>query len=80
MQSPVTWLTRPSSALSPCAHLQAGINGQHVYKGAPPPSQGVYNPVANTWIVPPANPRHIWGNSFAPATLFTRRTPATLRM
>jgi hypothetical protein len=35
-----------------------------------PDTQGVYNPITNAWVVPPANKRILEGLSFAPATLF----------
>ncbi len=44
-----------------------------------PANQGVYNPILNQWVVPPANPRVQAGLTFAPATLFSRPTPATIR-
>lgn len=38
-----------------------------------------YNPINNFWVVPPSNPRIVNGLTFAPATLFCRTTPATIR-
>ncbi len=40
---------------------------------------GVYNPILNHWTVPPSNPRVAAGLAFAPTTMFTRPTPATIR-
>jgi len=48
-----------------------------VRAAAPRRDQGVYNPITNAWVVPPANARMISGLSFAPATMFSRPTPAT---
>jgi len=58
---------------------QAGISGSQLKKVATPPSQGVYNPITNTWKVAPADPRIAQGLSFAPATLFSKPTAATIR-
>mmetsp|Transcript_16158 Transcript_16158/g.44146 ORF Transcript_16158/g.44146 Transcript_16158/m.44146 type:complete len:339 (+) Transcript_16158:127-1143(+) len=56
-----------------------GLSGTHVAKGQHLPNQGIYNPILNTWTVPPTNPRVIQGLSFAPATMFSRNTPSTIR-
>mmetsp|Transcript_33602 Transcript_33602/g.60678 ORF Transcript_33602/g.60678 Transcript_33602/m.60678 type:complete len:345 (-) Transcript_33602:377-1411(-) len=57
---------------------RSGITGQKP-RGANA-MQGSYNPITNTWNVLPSNPRVVDGLSFAPATLFTRLHPATIRM
>ncbi|KXZ56255.1 hypothetical protein GPECTOR_1g222 [Gonium pectorale] len=59
---------------------QLGVSGRSAGRTAMPRSQGVYNPILNTWTVPPADPRVVDGLSFKPATLFSRPTPATIRM
>ncbi|KAJ9534640.1 hypothetical protein QJQ45_002946 [Haematococcus lacustris] len=77
------WSKAPANAKfhEPSAGLdaQCGLTGTHSKKVATPPSQGVYNPILNKWTVPPADPRYISGLSFAPANLFVRVTPATIR-
>ncbi len=49
---------------------QAGLSGQQLRKVQRPASQGVYNPITNAWVVPPANKRILEGLSFSPASLF----------
>ncbi|GLI65464.1 hypothetical protein VaNZ11_008814 [Volvox africanus] len=57
-----------------------GLSGTGPGRTPTPVKQGVYNPILNTWTVLPANPRLIDGLSFMPATLFSKPTPATIRM
>lgn len=56
---------------------QVGLTGSHLRAAEPRRDQGVYNPITNNWVVPPTNTRIINGLSFAPATMFSRPTPAT---
>jgi hypothetical protein len=49
---------------------QAGLSGQQLKKVDRPATQGVYNPITNAWVVPPANKRILQGLSFSPASLF----------
>ncbi|EFJ47582.1 hypothetical protein VOLCADRAFT_91852 [Volvox carteri f. nagariensis] len=62
------------------AQRRMGISGKGVGRTCTPGQQGVYNPILNTWTVLPANPRLIDGLAFMPATLFSKPTPATIRM
>ncbi|KAG2486944.1 hypothetical protein HYH03_014442 [Edaphochlamys debaryana] len=57
-----------------------GVSGHSAGRTQTPGRQGVYNPILNTWTVPPADPRVMEGLAFKPATLFSRPTPATIRM
>lgn len=53
----------------------AGISGSsraHVVRGR---DQGVYNPILNVWVEPPANARMVHGLAFAPARLFSGPAP-----
>ncbi|MEW5303030.1 MAG: hypothetical protein WDW36_005762 [Sanguina aurantia] len=58
---------------------QAGIGGCALRKVQRPANQGVYNCILNTWTERPENPRMVAGLSFAPATLFCRPGPTTVR-
>lgn len=57
----------------------AGIGGCALRRVQRPANQGVYNCILNTWTERPENPRIVAGLTFAPATLFCRPNPATLR-
>lgn len=57
-----------------------GLTGSSTGRTHTARQHGVYNPILNTWTVPPANPRLLDGLAFMPATLFSRPTAATIRM
>lgn len=59
---------------------QHGVSGARYGYTAVPASQGVYNPILNHWTVPPADSRVREGLTFAPATMFSRPTAATIRV
>ena len=68
------WHTKPDSLNSQHTHTQAleaerrvGQGRAHVPRSR---NMGVYNPIQNTWTVPPDNPRILEGLSYHPRGLF----------
>ncbi|KAG1659720.1 hypothetical protein FOA52_012260 [Chlamydomonas sp. UWO 241] len=52
------------------ADRSAGVSGSTLGRPDTAMKQGVYNPITNHWVVPPANFRVAAGLSFAPASVF----------
>ena len=49
------------------------VGGAGRARVAPPSTQGVYDPVKNSWLVPPRDSRVLQGLSFAPVQTFRRQ-------